>query len=118
MQPGWHNNSPRKRAFWGCKQNFKTYNPPAGGIVRIEKRVEPTSLEENPVLVRDFSGRFNTSYSGDFKSPKLAGKKRVFVPSFEALDKKFYVGMDTTEKPLRNLKLSEKGYVWLLLCTI
>eukprot|EP00944_MAST-04C_sp_MAST-4C-sp1_P000502 g502.t1 len=88
MQPGWHNNSPRKRAFWGCKQNFKTYNPPAGGIVRIEKRVEPTSLEENPVLVRDFSGRFNTSYSGDFKSPKLAGKKRVFVPSFEALDKK------------------------------
>ena len=104
MQPGWHNNSPRKRAFWGCKQNFETYNPPAGGIVRIEKRVEPTSLEENPVLVRDFSGRFNTSYSGDFKSPKLAGKKRVFVPSFEALDKKFCVGMDTTEKPLRSLK--------------
>ena len=88
MQPGWHNNSPRKRAFWGCKQNFETYNPPAGGIVRIEKRVEPTSLEANPVLVRDFSGRFNTSYKGDFKSPKLAGKKKVFTPSFEALDKK------------------------------
>lgn len=88
MQPGWHNNSPRKRAFWGCKQNFETYYPPAGGQVRIEKRVEPTSLEENPVLAREYSGRFDTTYGGQFNSPNDRSKPRDFVPKFEALDKK------------------------------
>ena len=88
MQPGWHNNSPRKRAFWGCKQNFETYYPPAGGMVRIEKRVEPTSLEENPVLVKDFDGRFDTSYKGQFTSPKTRSRKQDYIPKFQALDKK------------------------------
>ena len=83
--PGWVNNSPKRRQFWGVTENFSTYKQPDGSLVRIEKRSEDPTLEI-PRPVTDSPQRFNTTYGGTWASPSR--KKRDFVPRFEALAKK------------------------------
>jgi hypothetical protein len=87
-QPGWVNNSPKKRpgaTSWGVVSNFGRYIQPDGSEVSIELRAEDRDMSlRRPVQEHD--DRFDTTASL-FNKTGLTPKKGGFTPKFARHEK-------------------------------
>ena len=87
-QPGWRNNSPKKRPgakSWGVVTNFGRFIQPDGSEVSIELRAEDRDMSlRRPV--QDHEDRFDTT-AKLFNSTGLTPKKSGFTPKFARYEK-------------------------------